>query len=76
MALIGKVSMNLSARYTTQSSVFDRLLVGASLTDRRISKLQAEGFYGKEAQALRLEQRRQKQQRKKRIKSNLLEGWV
>lgn len=40
------VSMNPAHNYKTQSSAYDRLLIGALLTDRRITQLQKAGYYG------------------------------
>lgn len=40
------MNMNPSANYTTQSSAYDRLLIGRRLTDRIIAKRKKQGYYG------------------------------
>jgi len=67
--------MSPSARYTTQSSAYDRLIIGRPLSDRRISALQKKGYYDKGIIAQRKEQRAKKTRRKNVLK-DLLEGWT
>lgn len=38
--------MSTLAHYTTQASSYDRLLVGKRLTDRRITALKKQGYFG------------------------------
>lgn len=38
--------MDPSVWYVTQQSCYDRLLVGKTLTNRRIARLQKKGWYG------------------------------
>lgn len=38
--------MSQKAKYVTQASTYDRLLIGKRLTDRRITQLQNKGHFG------------------------------
>jgi molybdopterin-guanine dinucleotide biosynthesis protein A len=67
--------MSLSARYTTQASAYDRLVIGRPLSDRRIARLQKQGYYNKGIVAQRKEQR-EKKLRKRNVLKDLLEGWT
>lgn len=57
-----KVSMQRSARYVTQSSVYDSPRLGP-LTDRRIAFYIKKGYYG-EAEKRRAEEREKAKQKK------------
>lgn len=43
--MIPHISMDPAHRYVTQSSAYDRLLIGAPLTDRRIRALKKLGHF-------------------------------
>lgn len=62
---IPKLSMKRSARYVTQSSVYDSPLLGV-LTDRRIAHYEKLGYYGEAAKRRALEREKKGERTKKR----------
>ena len=60
--------MSPSVHYTTQSSAYDRLLIGRPLTDRIIAKRMKQGYFG----GVKTEERKARQKKKQR--RNLLKG--
>lgn len=72
------VSMNPSHHYTTQSSSYERLQVGKKLTDRRITKLKKQGWFGSGILSLERIERAKKKNKTARAISNfkkLMEGF-
>lgn len=60
------ISMSLSAHYVTQSSVYSSPMLGP-LTDRRIKKYQAQGFY----EPVKKEERKRKRMSKRLTKEKV-----
>lgn len=65
------ISMQWSARYVTQQSIYDCPLLGP-LTDRRIAKYQKQGHYDPQAVLDRQQQRQQKQRKSRTDKQNIM----
>lgn len=70
------VSMNPADHYTTQSSTYDRLLVGKVLTDRRITKLKKKGWFGNGNLSLeRIERAKKRHKRPASAFKELMKGF-
>jgi hypothetical protein len=68
--------MSPSVRYTTQSSAYDRLLIGRPLTDRIIAKRMKQGYFGgvksDERKELQMKSKKQKREVSRKVLRGLL----
>jgi hypothetical protein len=64
--------MSPSANYKTQSSAYDRLLVGRRLTDRIIARRKKQGFYGNEGILFKSKEKTKRKHRSRRTIDDLL----
>lgn len=66
-----QISMSRSARYVTQSSLFDNIRLGR-LTDAKIKKYQAKGYYSTGFKEERLERQARKPKNKAKVAQKVL----